>query len=193
MKKTLSLTTLLIVGLLLSQLLPVFFGVLPTWIGLSRQFLTMSLLAYIMIEVGREFDVDLKNKRQYAVDYGIAVTAATFPWIFVSFYFLFFLMPPVTTINPGWLEALLVGRFAAPTSAGVLFSMLAASGLSGTWVYRKTRILAIFDDLDTVLLMIPLQMLIVGLAWQLGGVIIAIGSMIYLGLKYYRRLDIPRS
>jgi hypothetical protein len=27
---------------------------------------------------------------------------------------------------------------------------------------------SIFDDLDTVLLMIPLKMMIVGLAWQLG-------------------------
>ena len=56
-----------------------------------------------------------------------------------------------------WTEALLAGRFAAPTSAGILFSMLAAAGLSGTWVFRKARVLAIFDDLDTVLLMIPLD------------------------------------
>ena len=63
---------------------------------------------------------------------------------------------------------MLAGRFAAPTSAGVLFSMLAAAGLGATWLFRKARILAIFDDLDTVLLMIPLKMLMVGLAWQLG-------------------------
>ena len=103
-----------------------------------------------MIEVGREFEIDLKNKRQYAVDYGVAATAAAFPWIFVTIYFLLFFMPKTPTAHPAWIEALLVGRFAAPTSAGVLFSMLAASGLVGTWVYKKTRILAIFDDLDTV-------------------------------------------
>lgn len=30
--------------------------------------------------------------------------------------------------------------------------MLAAAGLAATWLYRKARILAIFDDLDAVLL-----------------------------------------
>jgi len=149
-------------------------GTLPSAIAITQHFLTMSLLAFIMIQVGREFEVDLKNPRKYAVDYGVAATAAAFPWIFVSIYFLMFLMPEVTPeLRPQWIEALLVGRFAAPTSAGVLFSMLAASGLAGTWVYNKTRVLAIFDDLDTVLLMIPLQMLIVGFVWQLGGVILA--------------------
>ena len=42
--------------------------------------------------------------------------------------------------------------------------MLAATGLSATWLFRKARILAIFNDLDTVLLMIPLKMLMIGLA-----------------------------
>ena len=42
--------------------------------------------------------------------------------------------------------------------------MLAAAGLSATWLFRKARILAIFNDLDTVLLMIPLKMLMIGLA-----------------------------
>lgn len=179
--------------MVLSQLIPTFLGVLPQWFVFIRHFLTMSLLAFIMIEVGREFEVDLKNKRQYAVDYAVAATAAAFPWIFVSVYFLVFLMPETSGAHPGWIEALLVSRFAAPTSAGVLFSMLAASGLAGTWVYRKTRILAIFDDLDTVLLMIPLQMLIVGFAWQLGGVILVMAAMIYIGLKFYRTIKIPKT
>ena len=42
-----------------------------------------------------------------------------------------------------WKETLLDGRFAAPTSAGVLFSMFAAAGLGSTWLFRKARILAI--------------------------------------------------
>ncbi len=62
----------------------------------------------------------------------------------------------------------MVSRFAAPTSVGVLFTMLATAGLSATWLFRKARILAIFNDLDTVLLMIPLKMFMIGLAWQLG-------------------------
>jgi len=193
MKRTLALTGLLILGLLLSQVLPSFVGALPANLLFARHFITMSLLAFIMIQVGREFDVDLKNKKQYAVDYGVAATAAAFPWIFVTIYFLCFLMPETGAKHPLWIEALLVGRFAAPTSAGVLFSMLAASGLAGTWVFRKTRILAIFDDLDTVLLMIPLQMLIVGFAWQLGGVVVALALMLYFGLKFYRRVSLHRT
>lgn len=51
--------------------------------------------------------------------------------------------------------------------------MLAAAGLSATWLFAKAHILAIFDDVDTVLLMIPLLMLIVGLA--AGGVVALMG------------------
>src|SRR5207248_463009 len=68
------------------------------------------------------------------------------------------------------------------TSAGVLFTMLAAAGLGQTWVFRKARILAIFDDLHTLLLIIPLQMAFIGLKWQLVAVAaISIGllSVIY--------------
>ena len=54
-----------------------------------------------------------------------------------------------------WKENLLLSRFAAPTSAGILFTMLAAAGLRREWIYKKTQVLAIFDDLDTILLMIP--------------------------------------
>ena len=38
--------------------------------------------------------------------------------------------------------------------AGILFTMLAAAGLKASWVYKKVQVLAIFDDLDTILLMI---------------------------------------
>jgi len=194
MKRIFLLMSFLVTGLVLSQFGPIVFGIYPSWFVLLRQFLTMSLLAFIMIEVGREFEVDLKNKKQYGMDYLVAATAAAFPWILVSAYFLIFLMPEVSsTGKPKWIEALLAGRFAAPTSAGVLFSMLAAAGLSRTWVFRKTRILAIFDDLDTVLLMIPLQILMVGLVWQLGGVLAAIVVILFLGFKFYRKLNLPTS
>jgi hypothetical protein len=88
-------------------------------------------------------------------------------------------------------EALLAGRFAAPTSAGVLFAMLAAAGLSATWLFAKACILAIFDDLDTVLLMIPLQMLIVGLAWQLGVVVVLMGALLWIAWSYLHRCPLP--
>lgn len=194
MQRVVFLMFFLIAGLILSQVVPLFFGELSSGALMIRQILTMSLLSFIMIEVGREFEIDLKNKKKYIVDYGVAATAATFPWIFVFVYFYFFLMPDHSASGkPLWIEALLAARFAAPTSAGVLFSMLAAAGLSSTWTFKKTRILAIFDDLDTVLLMIPLQVLMVGFAWQLGGVIVAMSLMILFGVKYFKKLSIPSS
>ena len=36
-----------------------------------------------------------------------------------------------------------------------------------TWIFQKARILAIFDDLDTLLLMVPLKAIFVGLKWEL--------------------------
>merc|ERR1719421_77901 len=88
------------------------------------------------------------------------MTAASFPWGLVGIWFVIFLEMPVA-------EALLIARFAAPTSAGILFSMLAAAGLKDAWVFQKARVLAIFDDLDTIVLMIPLKVLLVGFKWEL--------------------------
>jgi Kef-type K+ transport system membrane component KefB len=122
------------------------------------------------------------------------MTAAAFPWVFVTLYFVFVMLPP-SLWNSGnvWTELLLAGRFAAPTSAGVLFSMLAAAGLSATWLFRKARILAIFDDLDTILLMIPLKILIVGLAWQLGVIVILMFVLLWLAWRYLHQWTIPIS
>jgi hypothetical protein len=90
-----------------------------------------------------------------------------------------------------WKEILLASRFAAPTSAGVLFSMLTAAGLGATWMFRKTRVLAIFDDLDTVLLMIPLKMMIVGLVWQLGFAVFVMVFFLTLAWIFMHRLSLP--
>ena len=62
--------------------------------------------------------------------------------------------------------------------------MLAAAGLGTTWLFRKARILAIFDDLDTVLLMIPLKMLMVGIAWQLGLVVVVMTVMLFMAYRW---------
>lgn len=192
MRRILVLTILLVLGLLCSQLIPAFVGQWPVWFNPLRQLLTMSFLAFIMIEVGREFEVDFSKKKEFAIDYGVAATAAAFPWVFCAIYFLLFLMPETSsTGKPQWMEAMLAARFASPTSAGVLFSMLTAAGLAGTWAFNKTRILAIFDDLDTVLFMIPLKILMVGLAWQLGVVIFVIVLVVVLGWKYFRKINIP--
>jgi hypothetical protein len=102
------------------------------------------------------------------------------------------MLPPDVWGNlAAWKETLLAGRFAAPTSAGVLFSMLAAAGLGATWLFRKARVLAIFDDLDTVLLMIPLKMLMVGIAWQLGLIVVVMAVMLLTAYVWLHRVTIP--
>ncbi|MCB9833134.1 MAG: sodium:proton antiporter [Planctomycetes bacterium] len=192
MKKVALYSLLLIVGLALSQVLPGFLGEAWADLALPLRILTMTALAFVMIQVGYEFDLRRDRLRDYGWDYLVAMTAAAFPWIFVTGYFLLVLMPAGSATDFGALkEALLAGRFAAPTSAGVLFSMLAAAGLGATWLYRKARVLAIFDDLDTVLLMIPLKMLMVGLAWQLGVVVLVMFGMLWLAWRKLHAVDWP--
>jgi hypothetical protein len=148
---------LLIAAMVGAQLLPGLAGEADVGLIHLLRLATMVALAFIMIHVGYEFELDQTNLRQYGWDYVVAMTAAAFPWVFVVLYFIFVLLPAEAGASWGaWTEALLAGRFAAPTSAGVLFAMLAAAGMSATWLFAKARILAIFDDLDTVLLMIPL-------------------------------------
>jgi len=190
MRKVLIYSVLLFLGLGLSQLLPALLGEAHDGLAVAVRVLTMVGLAFIMIHVGFEFHIDKSRLGQYGWDYIVAFTAASFPWIFVTGYFVFAMLPEETWSDfAAWKETLLAGRFAAPTSAGVLFSMLAAAGLGATWLFRKARILAIFDDLDTVLLMIPLKMLMVGLAWQLGLIVVVLAGLLgiaYVGLHRVR-------
>jgi Kef-type K+ transport system membrane component KefB len=69
--------------------------------------------------------------------------------------------------------------------------MMAAAGLEGTWVFKKARILAIFDDLDTIILLIPLKMLLVGFKWESIGLLMVIGLLIYLAWKKMNSLRWP--
>jgi len=192
MKKVFVFSALLVAGLAGSQITP---SLLGDGVGVFRdvvQFLTMVGLAFIMIHVGYEFELDRSRLRSYGWDYVVAMTTAALPWIFAALYFVLVLLPPdVWSSGAAWKEVLLAGRFAAPTATGVLFSMLAAAGLGATWMYRKTRVLAIFDDLDTVLLMIPLKILMVGLAWQLGVVVAVMVVLLWIAWKWMRRIAIP--
>lgn len=191
MQKVFVYSILLILGLAASQLMPA----LGETEGLAREAVrvaTMAALAFVMIRVGLEFELDRSRPRALLVDYGVAATAAAFPWIFAAGYFVWVLGPPGASGDwKTWSEALLAGRFAAPTSAGVLFAMLAAAGLGATWLYRKARVLAIFDDLDTVLFMIPLKMMLVGVRWQLGAIVVVIVALLLVGWRYMRRLSAP--
>ena len=88
-----------------------------------------------------------------------------------------------------WKENLLLSRFAAPTSAGILFTMLAAIGLKSSWIYKKIQVLAIFDDLDTILLMIPLQIMMIGLRWQLIIVVVIVFLLLSIGWQRLNKYD----
>lgn len=191
MRKVILFSVLLIVGLAASQYIDKL-GIDSDTVREVIRILTTVMLGFIMIHVGYEFEIDRSRLGSYGFDYLVAATAAAFPWIFCAVYFVFVF----NTVSQWgsfdiWTQSLLAARFAAPTSAGVLFSMLAAAGLSGTWYFKKIRVLAIFDDLDTVLLMIPLKMLIVGIRWQLAVVVVGMVIMLWLAWKYLHKVRIP--
>ncbi|MBI3237211.1 MAG: sodium:proton antiporter [Chlamydiales bacterium] len=180
MIKVIIFSTLIIAGILFSQ-----------WIDLSAyrnylQTLTLTALSYIMIEVGLEFTIDKSRLKSYGKDYLIAMTAATFPWIFCTLWIWSYFDIDLT-------DATIIGRFAAPTSAGLLFTMLAAAGLGTTWVFKKARILAIFDDLDTILLIIPLQMLHIGVSWHALALICIIIFLLLAAYRFLHRMRWPIS
>ena len=184
MRKVLSFSAFLMVGLIVSQYLPVWaggnYGTVKT---VSNVFLYVCL-GFIMINVGREFEVDKSRWRTYAEDYFIAMATAAMPWFLIAVYYIFVLLPPDYWDSwEAWKENLLLSRFAAPTSAGILFTMLAAIGLKSSWMYKKIQVLAIFDDLDTILLMIPLQIMMIGLRWQLLVIIFIVFLLLSFGWR----------
>ncbi len=184
MKKVLSFSAMLMLGLVLSQLLP---GALGANYEHAREAIEILLgvcLAFIMVNVGREFEVDKSNIRVYVKDYLVAMLAAALPWILIAAYYIFVLMPVDWHASGAvWKETLLLSRFAAPTSAGILFAMLAAIGLQSSWIYKKIQVLAIFDDLDTILLMIPLQIAMIGMQWQMGVILVVVVVLLWIGWK----------
>ena len=185
MRKVLSFSVFLVAGLVLSQSLPVLVG--TEGIGAVRTVANILLyvcLSFIMINVGREFEVDKSCWKSYTQDYFIAMATAAMPWFLIALYYVFVLLPPEFWNSwEAWKENLLLSRFAAPTSAGILFTMLAAIGLKSSWMYKKIQVLAIFDDLDTILLMIPLQIMMIGLRWQLIIVVLIVFLLLSFGWK----------
>src|SRR5690554_3775299 len=120
MRKVYTFSFLLIIGLVLSQILPNLLGGNYTTFKEVTDALLYISLAFIMINVGREFELNKKQWRSYTVDYGVAMGAAAFPWIFVALYYLFAVAPPEMQIwnnSDIWKETFLLSRFAAPTSA----------------------------------------------------------------------------
>ena len=193
MRKIILFSVFLLIGLAGSQFFPVLLGA-ETFAHIKPFFDSMLYvcLAYIMINVGREFELDKSKWKSYTEDYFIAMATAAVPWLLICCYFIF-LMPAQYRMDwSAWKETLLLSRFAAPTSAGILFTMLAAAGLKKSWVFQKTRVLAIFDDLDTILLMIPLQIFMIGMKWQLGVVVVFVFFCLYLGWTKLNKFRMPQ-
>jgi Kef-type K+ transport system membrane component KefB len=186
--KVVAFTVNLLCGLILSQVLGAFLDkhAFKATAEVVHIF-TMWALSFIMVNVGYEFTIDKKDLAQYVWDYLIAMTAAGFPWLFVAVWFMICIdgLPAD--------QAFLVARFAAPTSAGILFSMLEGAGLRDTWVFSKARVLAIFDDLDTILLMIPLKIVMIGFKWELMVVICIMVILLAFAWRYLHRLQLPYS
>lgn len=150
----------------------------------ALEILTQVCLAVIMIEAGLEFSADIRHPRTYAVDAMVATAASALPWILSAVYF-------YNALQMDWKPASLLACFAAPTSAGVLFTLLAAAGLSRTWVFRKARVLAVFDDLATLLLLVPLQMMIVGWKPELLVTVTITVGLIYAGYRWVNQSEWP--
>lgn len=152
----------------------------------------MVALSFVMIHVGYEFEIDKSRLRQYGWDSVVSFTAAAFPWLFCALYFVFIMAPRDMWGHGGvWKSALLKGMFAAPTSAGILFAMLAAAGLGATWLFQKARVLAIFDDLATILLLVPLKIMLVGLKWQVLVVLPMVLVLLWGAWKYLHSVRWP--
>ncbi len=188
MRNVILFSVLLLTGLLASQVIDlnaIGNGHAREWLGL----LTMAALSFIMIRVGFEFDIDKTRPGIYAWDCFVALCAAALPWLFCACYFAIFL--PSHSEHGRYGSAVLEGLFAAPTSAGVLFSMLAAAGLRTTWLFRKARVLAIFDDLHTVILLLPVQAVLIGFRWQLVAVAGVVFALLAVAWRFLRKLDFP--
>ena len=186
MRKVLSFSLFLMLGLVASQLLPGLLGPGYSSFKATTDTLLYVCLGFIMINVGREFEIDKSRWRSYTADYFIAMATAALPWLLIVLYYVFVLLPaPLWGSPEAWKENLLLSRFAAPTSAGILFTMLAALKLKESWIYRKIQVLAIFDDLDTILLMIPLQILMIGLRWQMFAIVAIVAVLLVVGWHWY--------
>lgn len=180
-------TANIILGLVTSQLVAAFMphDAHHYWHEAVRLPTTLCL-AYIMVNVGYEFYLDKSKIRSYGVDFLVALSAACLPWLFIAAWFIWALPEPLP-----WRQGLLASCFGAPTSAGILFCMLEAANLKETWLFKKARILAIFDDLDTILLLVPLKALLMGVKWELFLVLFVVLVLVIFAYKRLHEYKIP--
>ena len=89
MKKIVLFSIFLISGLICSQTLPNILG--DTTFNQAKPVFDSMLyvcLAFIMINVGREFELDKSKWRSYTADYFIAMATAAAPWLLICFYYM---------------------------------------------------------------------------------------------------------
>ena len=185
MRKVLWYSVLLIAGLIGSQFI-------AGKVQRILELLTLFCLAFIVTRLGYGFELVREKPRKFIWDFIVGTTTTVFPWLFCTMYFVFAMAPAESWWSRDqWWQAVLLGRFAAPTSVGLLFSMLAAVGLAGTWLYKKARVLAIFDDLDAILLFVPLKTLLVSMNVQLAVLVVVILGLLWAAWKFTRRLNLP--
>ena len=114
MRKVLSFSLFLMLGLVISQLLPGALGAGYASFKTCSDTLLYVCLGFIMINVGREFEIDKSRWRSYTADYFIAMATAALPWILIVLYYIFVLLPPpLWGSAAAWKENLLLSRFAA--------------------------------------------------------------------------------
>lgn len=93
MRKVLTFSLFLLVGLAVSQILPQVIGEAADTVKTASDMLLYICLAFIMINVGREFEIDKTKWRSYALDYFIAMITAAMPWILICIYYVLALLP----------------------------------------------------------------------------------------------------
>jgi hypothetical protein len=172
-------------------------GLLVSWLSHGRSqavatVLALFCLSFIMIRIGYGFEVTRAQPQKYFWDYLVSTTTTLFPWILCTMYFVVAMAPAeLSRSRDTWWEAAVLGRFAAPTSVGLLFPMLAAAGLSATWLYKKARTLAIFDDLETTLLFVPLKFFVLSKNLTLVMLVVLIFGLLWAAWKYIPFLELP--
>ena len=93
MRKVLSFSLFLMLGLVASQLLPGALGASYAGFKAATDTLLYVCLGFIMINVGREFEIDKSRWRSYTADYFIAMATAALPWLLIALYYVFVLLP----------------------------------------------------------------------------------------------------
>ena len=88
MRKVLSFSLFLMLGLVISQLLPGALGAGYASFKACSDTLLYVCLGFIMINVGREFEIDKSRWRSYTADYFIAMATAALPWILIVLYYI---------------------------------------------------------------------------------------------------------